>query len=131
MTTRLSGDSTRFLPFNRGNGDRAGNPQRDGYRTGYLWEEVWSRDAWLDLLDQFVLTTTDDKGKKVTLFPRYHQWQRGARARRPRPRARRRALVPRAALGRLGQVEHDRLARPPALSRCTTPTTARCSTRSS
>jgi type I restriction enzyme, R subunit len=75
MTTRLSGDSTRFLPFNRGNGDRAGNPSRtDGYRTGYLWEEVWSRDAWLDLLARFVLTTTDDAGKKVTLFPRYHQW---------------------------------------------------------
>ena len=74
MTTRLSGDSTRFLPFNRGDGDRAGNPQRPGYRTGYLWEEVWSRDAWLDLLARFVLTTTDDAGKKVTLFPRYHQW---------------------------------------------------------
>jgi len=80
MTTRLSGDSTRFLPFNRGNGDRAGNPARDGSRTGYLWEDVWSRDAWLDLLNQFILTTTDDKaggkgaGKKVTLFPRYHQW---------------------------------------------------------
>ena len=27
MTTRLSGDTTRFLPFNRGNGDRAGNPR--------------------------------------------------------------------------------------------------------
>lgn len=79
MTTRLSGDSTRFLPFNRGNGDRAGNPARDGYRTGYLWEEVWSRDAWLDLLARFVLTTTDTVtngggGRKVTLFPRYHQW---------------------------------------------------------
>jgi len=74
MTTRLSGDSTRFLPFNRGNGDRAGNPRREGYRTGYLWEDVWSRDAWLDLLARFVLTSTDDDGKKVTLFPRYHQW---------------------------------------------------------
>jgi type I restriction enzyme, R subunit len=74
MTTRLSGNTTRFLPFNRGNGDRAGNPARSGYRTGYLWEEVWSRDAWLDLLARFVLTTTDDAGKKVTLFPRYHQW---------------------------------------------------------
>ncbi|HUF98844.1 MAG TPA: DEAD/DEAH box helicase family protein, partial [Ilumatobacter sp.] len=77
MTTRLSGESTRFLPFNQGNGDRAGNPQRDGYRTSYLWEDVWSRDAWLDLLARFVLTTNDTadgSGKKVTLFPRYHQW---------------------------------------------------------
>src|SRR6056297_1851742 len=30
MTTRLSGDSTRFLPFNRGDGDRAGYPARAG-----------------------------------------------------------------------------------------------------
>lgn len=86
MTTRLSGDSTRFLPFNRGDGDRAGNPQRPGYRTGYLWDEVWQRDAWLDLLARFVLTTTDDTGRKVTLFPRYHQWsavlQLAAHARR-------------------------------------------------
>ncbi len=79
MTTRLAGDATRFLPFNRGDGDRAGNPQREGYRTGYLWEDVWSRDAWLDLLARFVLTTTTDtgagrSGAQVTLFPRYHQW---------------------------------------------------------
>jgi type I restriction enzyme, R subunit len=74
MTTQLAGENTRFLPFNRGDGDRAGNPARPGYRTGYLWEEVWSRDAWLDLLARFVLTTTDEAGKKVTLFPRYHQW---------------------------------------------------------
>ncbi len=74
MTTRLAGENTRFLPFNQGNGDRAGNPQRVGYRTSYLWEDVWSRDAWLDLLARFVLTTTDEGGKKITLFPRYHQW---------------------------------------------------------
>ena len=68
MTTRLSGDSTRFLPFNRGNGDRAGNPQGPGYRTGYLWEEVWSRDAWLDLLARFVFVRDG-----AVYFPRYHQ----------------------------------------------------------
>lgn len=69
MTTRLSGDSTRFLPFNRGDGDRAGNPANpDGYRTSYLWEDVWSRDAWLDLLARFVFVRDDD-----VFFPRYHQ----------------------------------------------------------
>lgn len=74
MTTRLAGDDTRFLPFNQGNGNHAGNPSRPGYRSGYLWEEVWARDAWLDLLARFVLTTIDEAGKKATLFPRYHQW---------------------------------------------------------
>lgn len=71
MTTRLAGDKTAFLPFNRGDKQGAGNPARDGYRTGYLWEDVWQRDAWLDLLARFVHT---DKDSGVTIFPRFHQW---------------------------------------------------------
>jgi type I restriction enzyme R subunit len=41
MTTRLSGRSTHFLPFNRGRGTGAGNPDNPGgYKTAaYLWEE--------------------------------------------------------------------------------------------
>ncbi len=34
MTTRLAGDKTAFLPFNRGDNQGAGNPARAGYRTG-------------------------------------------------------------------------------------------------
>ncbi len=71
MTTRLAGDKTAFLPFNRGDNQGAGNPARDGYRTGYLWEDVWQRDAWLDLLARFVHT---DEDPGVTIFPRFHQW---------------------------------------------------------
>ncbi len=41
MTTRLSGQNTCFLPFNKGDGTGAGNPDNpDGYKTAYLWEEV-------------------------------------------------------------------------------------------
>src|SRR4029077_20856007 len=54
MTTRLSGNRTRFLPFNRGHEMGAGNPASEGHRTSYLWERVWQRDAWLDLLQRFV-----------------------------------------------------------------------------
>ncbi|MCB9389071.1 MAG: type I restriction endonuclease subunit R [Acidimicrobiia bacterium] len=71
MTTKLAGDKTTFLPFNRGDNQGAGNPARDGYRTGYLWEDVWQRDAWLDLLARFIHTDTDSG---VTIFPRFHQW---------------------------------------------------------
>ena len=82
MTTRLEGPSTRFLPFNQGsagpgNPGTAGNPPApvDGYQTSYLWEQVWQRDAWLDILGNFVHTYKDRKTKKtVTLFPRFHQW---------------------------------------------------------
>lgn len=72
MTTRLAGRNTRFLPFNKGHDGGAGNPPNpDGPRTSYLWEEVWQRDAWLDLLLRFVHQPKDGG---PTIFPRYHQW---------------------------------------------------------
>lgn len=75
MTTKLDGEQTRFLPFNQGtagpgNSGSAGNPPtKSGYQTAYLWEEVWQRDAWLELLGTFV----HESGGRV-LFPRFHQW---------------------------------------------------------
>ncbi|HOL22593.1 MAG TPA: type I restriction endonuclease, partial [bacterium] len=40
MTTRLSGDKTSFLPFNKGCDGGKGNPDNpDGLKTDYLWEE--------------------------------------------------------------------------------------------
>jgi type I restriction enzyme, R subunit len=78
MTTRLEGSTTRFLPFNRGWGRAAGNPPNpNGHATSYLWERVWQRDAWLDLLARFVhveLPARGAKGPKTIIFPRYHQW---------------------------------------------------------
>ena len=82
MTTRLAGDATHFLPFDKGCNGGAGNPH-DGraYRTAYLWEEVLARDSLLDVLARFVHLQTaekrDDHGRKVKaeamIFPRYHQ----------------------------------------------------------
>jgi len=73
MATRLEGAATRFLPFNQGNRKGAGNPENpDGYRTHYLWEQIWKRDSWLDLLGRFL--HIEKKGKEESLiFPRYHQ----------------------------------------------------------
>lgn len=96
LTTRLKGQKTGFLPFNQGsegpgNPGGAGNPplSSDGpaYRAAYLWEEVWQRDNWLDLIKRF-LHVEDPKRKKrktgaarrisvhdrTLIFPRYHQW---------------------------------------------------------
>ena len=54
MTTHLAGGRTGFLPFNRGRDLGAGNPPNPkGHRTAYLWERVWSRDAWMDILARF------------------------------------------------------------------------------
>lgn len=82
MTTRLAGQRTRFLPFNRGVGrgrdSGAGNPPvPDGHRTAYLWRDVWSRDNWLELLQRFVHVEKPPRGSKKpasVIFPRYHQW---------------------------------------------------------
>ncbi len=81
MTTRLSGTKTVFLPFNRGDGTGAGNALNPGgYKTAYLWEEVWQRDSWLDIIARFVHLQVEERiigGKKIVketmIFPRYHQ----------------------------------------------------------
>lgn len=76
MTTRLEGAKTHFLPFNRGNNGAAGNPpnEKGGHRTAYLWENVWERDSWLEILGRYLVTQKDDKKQiKSIIFPRYHQ----------------------------------------------------------
>jgi type I restriction enzyme R subunit len=75
MTTKLTGPGTRFLPFNKGNNGAAGNPANpNGHATAYLWEEVWARDSWLEILGRYLVTEKDTK-KQITnvIFPRYHQ----------------------------------------------------------
>lgn len=75
MTTKLDGTSTYFLPFNRGNQGAAGNaPNPNGYATAYLWEEVWGRESWLEILGRYLIVKRDDKKQpKSVIFPRYHQ----------------------------------------------------------
>lgn len=75
MTTKLEGTSTYFLPFNRGNQGAAGNaPNPNGYATAYLWEEVWARESWLEILGRYLIIKRDDrKQPKSVIFPRYHQ----------------------------------------------------------
>ena len=81
MTTRLAGKETVFLPFNQGsNGPGVdggkGNPVNPaGPRTAYLWEQIWSREVWLELFHSFIHVEVDKKAKTSrTVFPRYHQW---------------------------------------------------------
>ena len=76
MTTRLEGANSVFLPFNRGDNGGAGNPVNPdgGHRTAYLWEEVWERQSWLEILGRY-LVARKDKKKQIerVIFPRYHQ----------------------------------------------------------
>ena len=91
MTTRLAGEKTFFLPFNRGSHPGqiicgAGNPQHEsGYRTGYFWEEVLQFESFLDILGHFMFVEKQDEKvddgrggyrvvtKETMIFPRYHQ----------------------------------------------------------
>jgi len=85
MTTRLNGNDTFFLPFNRGHNHGAGNPPVEGnWRTHYLWDEVLRRDSLLDILQRFMHLEVTERTvetptgprivrKETMIFPRYHQ----------------------------------------------------------
>jgi type I restriction enzyme R subunit len=76
MTTRLDGPATSFLPFNRGDHGAAGNPvnEKGGHRTAYLWEGVWARDSWLEILGRYLVAQKDSKKQiQKIIFPRFHQ----------------------------------------------------------
>ena len=76
MTTRLEGPATLFLPFNQGNEGAAGNPvnPQGGHRTAYLWEQVWARDSWLEIIGRYLIAQRDPKKQiKQIIFPRFHQ----------------------------------------------------------
>ncbi|WP_419918878.1 type I restriction endonuclease subunit R [Candidatus Poriferisocius sp.] len=90
MTTRLSKNKTRFLPFNRGSAPGeircgAGNPHHpSGYRSGYFWQEVLQRERFLDIVGSYIFVETRtekvyrnggarNETRKTLVFPRYHQ----------------------------------------------------------
>jgi type I restriction enzyme R subunit len=81
LTTKLDGSKTRFLPFNKGNKNGAGNPPNPkGYKTAYFWEEILQTDSFLEIIGRFVHLQRDSYridgklySKETMIFPRYHQ----------------------------------------------------------
>ncbi|MDP3744855.1 MAG: DEAD/DEAH box helicase family protein [Methylotenera sp.] len=86
MATRLEGDDTFFLPFNKGTKEgAAGNDVPEDlnqYATDYLWNEVLLPENLLNILANFVHLQIEEKEdwqgrkykKEALIFPRYHQW---------------------------------------------------------
>lgn len=86
MTTRLEGDKTFFLPFNKGTKEGgSGNDvpaDLNQYATDYLWNEVLLPDNLLKILAHYVHLQIEEKEdwegrktkKETMIFPRYHQW---------------------------------------------------------
>ncbi len=76
MVTRLDGPATVFLPFNQGDEGAAGNPvnPKGGHRTAYLWEQVWERESWLEIIGRYLIAQRDKKKQiEKIIFPRFHQ----------------------------------------------------------
>lgn len=89
MTTKLDGDKTYFLPFNKGiddgmGGASAGNPadHARGHATAYFWHEVLAPKMFLDIIGKFISVEVKEKVNLKTakktftprlLFPRFHQ----------------------------------------------------------
>ena len=109
----FGGKADPVLPFNQGRELGAGNPPNpDGHGSAYLWERVWSRDAWLDILGRFVHVESLLGGLgpvPTVIFPRFHQWDavRRLEADAKVSGAGRNYLVQHS--GGVGQVELDRL----------------------
>ncbi|MEH0373026.1 type I restriction endonuclease subunit R [Vibrio mimicus] len=86
MATKLAGEETFFLPFNKGTHDGGkGNDIPDDqnrYATDYLWNEVLAPENLLNILGRFVHLQIEEKEdwegrkykKETLIFPRYHQW---------------------------------------------------------
>ncbi|MFF0820593.1 type I restriction endonuclease subunit R [Micromonospora haikouensis] len=86
MSTKLEGEKTQFLPFDMGYESGSGNPPAEGGRsaTAYLWERVWEKNAWLNIIGRLMIVETKEEWDVATgtsvrrtsmLFPRFHQWE--------------------------------------------------------
>lgn len=72
MSTKLRGNNTEFLPFNKG----IDNPVvPDDYKTSYLYREVLKTENLAKLISHFIYIEREERyGETRPIFPRYHQW---------------------------------------------------------
>ncbi len=69
MATKLEGDKTRFLPFNKG----LDNPVvQNDYKTCYLYNDILQINKLSRLISNFIYIEEEDN-KEIPIFPRYHQ----------------------------------------------------------
>lgn len=85
MTTRLAGQKTFFLPFNR---DIENPINPNGHKTAYLWDHFWQKEVLLLLLQNYLHLQEDSEKvynpqkkefevikKETLIFPRFHQYE--------------------------------------------------------
>lgn len=77
--TKLSGQDSWFLPFDKGYNDGTGNPPNpEGIMTDYLWKDILTKKKLTRIIESYaqVITEVDVETKKKSvkqIFPRYHQ----------------------------------------------------------
>jgi type I restriction enzyme R subunit len=81
--TQLKRQSSFFMPFNKGANNGRGNPHNEsGINVSYMWEDIWTKDKVIWLIERFIFVETKRKTnpdtKKTTssetlIFPRFHQ----------------------------------------------------------
>ena len=81
MATRIDGNKTYWLPFNKGYRHGKGNPPNPaGYRIDYLWRDILAKNSWLEIIGRFMHLETEEfeiegktRKKQKLIFPRFHQ----------------------------------------------------------
>jgi len=83
FATRLNKEDTYFMPYNKGNGMHAGNPDvMDDIKTSYMWREILTKDNILEWLENYLVNEKikekgfdgKEKTSDIMIFPRYHQF---------------------------------------------------------
>lgn len=78
--TKLSGNSSWFLPFNKGFKNGGGNPPNpQGIKTDYLWKVILKKEELTNIIENYAQLVVEQdeetkKKKEKQIFPRYHQW---------------------------------------------------------
>ena len=130
MVTKLAGSATQFLPFNKGDNGGKGNPVNPagGHRTAYLWEEVWARESWLEILGRYLIAQArQEEGDPRDRLSAVPSARHDAQAARRGAREPRRGQVSDPAFGGLRQDEIHRLDAHTSSPSCTTPATRKSS----
>lgn len=77
--TKLDGQKSWFLPFDKGYNDGAGNPPNpDGVMTDYLWKQIFTKVELANIIENYaqVVEKVDPDTKQksyMQIFPRFHQ----------------------------------------------------------
>ena len=72
MATKLKGQKTKFLPFNKGLDNPLPKNEND-YKTAYLYQDIVQINQLSKLISSFIYMENNDKDEEFPIFPRFHQ----------------------------------------------------------